>query len=127
VLARIDEFLEIDNEDSMAAWGGEYIAYVEDLQDNLPQDLDSDAYTDVIDELGTVGSFLGVDVFDTVLVLEDARSEIDSQNENEENEEEHDYEYYAPPPTKSHSKPTSNRGGSLRELDRIFSGLLEED
>ena len=115
ILSRIDEFLHMENEGSMTDLGDEYISYAEQLAYNMPDDSDYEDYSEAINELGSLSSFLGVDLHNSIAALESACSEIPSPED-----ERNDYEDYA-----AAAEPSPDRADPLRELDRIFSGLLE--
>lgn len=117
VLSRIDEFLGIENEDSMADWGEDYISHAEELPYNMSGESDYDDYTGAIEELQSLESFLGINLHHSITALESARNELPP----EEEEEADDYERYAA----TSEKRSSSHADPFRELDRIFSGLLE--
>lgn len=117
ILSKIDEFLEIDSEESLTAWGEEYISYANDLAHSIPRDPDQDyeSYSETIDDLRSTSYLLGIDLDEQILALEVARDEIPP-----ETDEPSDYEKYA-----SANKADSSNDDSLSQLDAIFSGLVE--
>jgi hypothetical protein len=113
MLARIDELLGVGPDDSMTAWGRDYIAHAEGLEYQLSGNEDPDDYDEAIEELRDVSSFLGIDLYDQIDILETKRDELPQRRSDE------DFESYDAASSKSNSQDPS------RELDRIFSALLE--
>lgn len=110
ILSKIDEFLEIDAENSMNAWGHDYIDHVGGWVYEMSQSTDYDDLDNAIDELRDISSLLGVDLFDSIEELEGIRDNLPPERDDD------DYESY--------SSSRSKDSDSSRELDNVFASLL---
>jgi hypothetical protein len=110
ILSLIDEFLEIDSRESMAAWGDDYVDYLYDFMEEMSYSTDYEDFDYGIRELENISSFLGIDLHQQIETLENQRDALPSQEDDE------DYEDYD-------SKDDSR--SSSRELDNVFASLLE--
>jgi len=115
ILSLIDEDLGIDSEASMAQWGNDYLAYLEDYVFEMLQSEDFDELDKAIREIGDITSFLEVDLEDSISALERRRDRAPSE------EDDSDYERY----TSQNSSGDRSSSDSMRELDNIFESFLE--
>lgn len=114
ILSKIDHQLGIDSEESMEQWGNDYLAYLDDLMDEMLQSDNYENLDTAINEMRGISSFLEVDLYDSISALESRRDNLPSEESDE------DYESYS-----STNSKGERTGDSMRELDNIFASLLE--
>lgn len=114
LLSSIDEILEVDSNESINDWGDDYFSYAQELPSILGSDADYETIDSAIDELRSISSFLGVDVWDRI---DELQVRLDNLPQSDDDG---DYEGYS-------AENSASRGGgdSLRALDGIFSSLLD--
>jgi hypothetical protein len=95
--------------------GEDYLAYLEGFVDEMLQSEDCDDLDAAIHEMEDIGSFLDVDLYDSISALESRRDNMPSEEDDEE------YDRYA----SGNSPGNRSRGDSMRQLDNIFESLLE--
>jgi hypothetical protein len=111
VLSKIDEFLGIDYEESMDAWGHDYIRHLDEFVDEMMQSSDYEDIDNAINEMRGVSSLLGIDLYDSISVLESHRDSLPPDRGDG------DYERY--------STSQISDSSSSHELDNVFASLLE--
>ena len=112
ILSKIDEYLGINPEESMDAWGYDYSTFIkEDYVYEMSQSTDYEDLDNAINELRGISSILGIDLDDSISELENHRDDLPPEQPDE------DYERY--------STSQARDGNSSRELDNVFASLLE--
>jgi hypothetical protein len=110
LLSKINEFLAINSEESMNAWGHDHVYYVSDFVYRMSQSSDYEDLDNAIDELRGVSSILDIDLDDSISELESYRDSLPPEADDD------DYERY---------RSTGQEGSSSHELDNVFASLLE--
>lgn len=112
ILSLIDQHLGIDSEASLEQWGNDYLAYLDGYVYEMLQSDDYDDLDNAIHEMEDIGTFLDIDLYDSISALESRRDNIPPE------EDDADYERYT-------SENSSSGSDSMRELDNVFASLLE--
>ena len=114
ILSKIDQQLGMHSEESMEQWGNDYLAYLDDLVGEALQSDDYESLDTAIHEMQGIGSFLQIDLYDSISALESRRDNLPSKESGE------DYESYS-----SANQKNERNGDSMRELDNIFASFLD--
>jgi len=116
LLAKMDEALGTDPNVSMSEWGNDYVMYANQTVEELSNSDNWERLDQAINELEDTAYFLGLDLFDSISVLETRRDSLPPDPSE-------DYEGYG-----FDTDSSSLRDGDMsseRQLDNIFRGLLE--
>lgn len=76
VLAKLDNILKLDLEESWDSWGNDYLNYARQLAERLTDSNDDDDLRIAIDELESVGRMLDADLSNEIAALEERRRHI---------------------------------------------------
>jgi hypothetical protein len=116
LLSMIDEWLEVDPEESLTAWGNDYMAYVHQIVNDLSDSTDGWRLDEAIREIDEMAGFLGLDLDDSLSALQNRLDDLPPEREE-------DYEGYG----SDNGSSGSRDGGmsSLRQLDNVFGSLLD--
>jgi hypothetical protein len=108
ILAELDKLLELDSEETWDSWGSDYVEYARQLAEDLADSDDDEDLRMAIDELTSIGTMLGVDLYSEINALEQRRDDLPEGD---------DYDDIKP------SAPVNSIVDSTR-LHEIFASLL---